>query len=92
VSTPSGRIWEQHSDTLCRTTASGIRHVAEKRARAVRLLNIPADAQEGLLQQALEKIVPVRRVELFAHNGTAVVELEKEAVSLSNLHMDYIRV
>jgi hypothetical protein len=37
--------------------------------------------QEALLQQALEKIVPVRRLELFAKTNHAQAELEKQAVS-----------
>ena len=56
---------------------------AEKRARTVRLHNLPEDTQEGLLQQALEKLVPVRRLELFASSHEAIAELESQAVSLT---------
>jgi len=53
----------------------------EKRSRTVRLDNVPAGMQEALLQQALEKIVPVRRLELFAKTNHAQAELENQAVS-----------
>lgn len=54
---------------------------ADKRSRSVKLLNLPEDAQEGLLQQALEKLVPVKRLEVFGKDREAVVELEAQAVS-----------
>lgn len=40
-------------------------------------------AQEGLLQQAIEKIARVARVEVFQDKREAVVELENAAVSTS---------
>nr|ODN95071.1 hypothetical protein L204_04418 [Cryptococcus depauperatus CBS 7855] len=52
---------------------------AEKRLRSVRLSNLPENSQEGLLQQQLEKIVPVRRLELFAKTHEAVAELGSQA-------------
>ncbi|KGB79737.2 hypothetical protein CNBG_5575 [Cryptococcus deuterogattii R265] len=52
---------------------------AEKRLRSVRLSNLPEGTQEGLLQQALEKIVPVRRLEMFARSHEALAELESQA-------------
>ncbi|TYJ56665.1 hypothetical protein B9479_002595 [Cryptococcus floricola] len=52
---------------------------AEKRLRSVRLHHLPENTQEGLLQQALEKIVPVKRLELFAKNGEALAELDSPA-------------
>nr|XP_031864419.1 uncharacterized protein CI109_000333 [Kwoniella shandongensis]KAA5531491.1 hypothetical protein CI109_000333 [Kwoniella shandongensis] len=52
---------------------------AEKRSRSVRLSNLPDNAQEGLLQQALEKFVPVKRLEMFARSHEAVAELESQA-------------
>ena len=54
---------------------------AARRARTIRLHNLPEGTQEGLLQQALEKIVPVRRLEMFARSQEAIAELESEAVS-----------
>nr|XP_019000213.1 uncharacterized protein I203_07372 [Kwoniella mangroviensis CBS 8507]OCF63674.1 hypothetical protein I203_07372 [Kwoniella mangroviensis CBS 8507] len=49
---------------------------AERRDRLVTLSGLPDKTQEGLLQQWLEKIVPVRRLELFAKTQEAVAELE----------------
>ncbi|ORX37192.1 hypothetical protein BD324DRAFT_681110 [Kockovaella imperatae] len=49
---------------------------AERRHRSVRLHGLPDGTTEGLLQQALEKIIPVRRVEVFGASHEAVVELE----------------
>ncbi|WRT68008.1 uncharacterized protein IL334_004983 [Kwoniella shivajii] len=43
--------------------------------RLVRLFNLPENCQEGLLQQELEKIVPVKRLEVFARVHEAVAEL-----------------
>jgi hypothetical protein len=45
------------------------------------LHGLPENTQEGLLQQALEKIVPVKRLEIFAASHEAVAELESQAVS-----------
>lgn len=53
----------------------------EKRARTVRLNDLPEGVQEALLQQALEKVVPVRRLELFTKTRHALAELNSEAVS-----------
>ncbi|OCF40172.1 hypothetical protein I317_05996 [Kwoniella heveanensis CBS 569] len=52
---------------------------ADRRARSVRLANLPDNTQEGLLQQALEKVVPVKRLELFAKSREAVAELTSQA-------------
>lgn len=54
------------------------REAEERRARTVFLFDIPAGSQEGLLQQAIEKLYPVKRVELFANKGEARVELESQ--------------
>jgi len=53
----------------------------DKRSRTVRLNDVPEGMQEALLQQALEKIVPVRRLELFGKTNHAQAELENQAVS-----------
>lgn len=45
--------------------------------------NLPEGTQEGLLQQALEKIVPVKRLEVFARANEANAELNSQAVSCS---------
>ncbi|KAI9057468.1 RNA-binding protein Prp24 [Trametes sanguinea] len=51
----------------------------EVRNRSVRVKNLPAGTQEGLLQQALEKHAKVKRVEVFADLAEAEVELENAA-------------
>ncbi len=53
---------------------------AEVRNRSVRVRNLPPNAQEGLLQQALEKHAQVKRVEVFQDSNEADVELENAAV------------
>lgn len=55
--------------------------MAEARSRSVYIKNLPAGTQEGLLQQILEKVAPVKRVEVFLDKQEAVVELENPAVS-----------
>lgn len=57
----------------------GLSRVAEIRSRSVRVRNLPPATQEGLLQQVLEKIAPVKRVEVFVDKQEAVVELENPA-------------
>lgn len=52
------------------------------RSRSVRVRNLPAGTQEALLQQALDKIALVKRVEVFVEQREAVVELENVAVCL----------
>lgn len=54
---------------------------ADRRSRTVRLEGLPPTAQEGLLQQALEKLVPVKKLELFTKSNHAIAELENQAVS-----------
>jgi len=49
-------------------------------ARSLRVKNLPGDAQEPLLQQVFEKLVPVKRVEIFVDSREAVVELVNSAV------------
>ncbi|KAJ3554397.1 hypothetical protein NM688_g3135 [Phlebia brevispora] len=51
----------------------------EARGRSVRLRNLPSGTQEGLLQQALEKVARVKRVEVFLDKNEAVAELESPA-------------
>ncbi|KAF7346103.1 ATP-dependent DNA helicase PIF1 [Mycena sanguinolenta] len=52
---------------------------ADARNRSVRVRNLPVGTQEGLLQQAMEKIAKVKRVEVFADLNEAVIELENAA-------------
>lgn len=65
--------------------AAGAREAAERRARQVRLYDLPPGTQEGLLQQELEKIVPVKRLEVHAATHDALVELESQHVSRSSV-------
>lgn len=60
----------------------GISRVAEIRNKSVRIKNLPPAAQEGLLQQVLEKIAPVKRLEVFLDKQEALLELENPAVGL----------
>jgi hypothetical protein len=55
---------------------------ADAKNRSVHIRNLPAGAQEGLLQQVLEKLAKVKRVEVFSDKNEAVVELENASVSL----------
>ena len=48
--------------------------------RSLRVKNLPEDTQEPLLQQAFEKLVPVKKVEVFTDSGEALVELVNSAV------------
>ncbi|GJE88539.1 RNA-binding protein Prp24 [Phanerochaete sordida] len=59
--------------------ASGKRRPQEVRNRSVRIRGLPAATQEGLLQQTLEKIVKVRRVEVYSNLNEAVAECENAA-------------
>lgn len=58
---------------------TGLGKNAEKSARTLRVTKLPVGAQEGLLQQAIEKIARVARVEVFQDKREAVVELENAA-------------
>jgi hypothetical protein len=64
-----------------RTSVFGARAASDKRERTIRLHNLPEGTQEGLLQQALEKIVPIIRVEVFAKTNEAIAELPNQSVS-----------
>ena len=61
---------------------AGSQQAADRRNRSIRLHNLPEGTQEGLLQQALEKIVPLKRLEIFASANEAVAELQDPSVSL----------
>ncbi|KAI6030527.1 hypothetical protein F5J12DRAFT_296247 [Pisolithus orientalis] len=58
---------------------TGLGRRAEARNRSVRIRNLPPDAQEGLLQQVLEKLAAVKRVEILLEEREAIVELENAA-------------
>ena len=58
-------------------------YVSEEKIQiAEKYLGPQAKDQEGVLQQLLEKIVPIKRVEILADEGEAVVELESVAVCM----------
>lgn len=63
------------------STAIGQSRKAETSYRSIRLKNLPPGTEEGLLQQALEKIANISRVEVFADEMEAVVELASAAVN-----------
>ncbi|KAG6903150.1 hypothetical protein C0995_004697 [Termitomyces sp. Mi166 len=67
------------SRTRNAVTDSGLSRVADTRSRSVRIRNLPTNTQDGLLQQAFEKIAVVKRVEVFIGQNEAVVELENAA-------------
>ena len=80
---PNGKrehLMESRTDR--RREKQGANVKAERRIRTVRLFNLPEATQEGLLQQALEKIVPVVRLELFAKSHEAIAELSSQAVRI----------
>ncbi|KAK0201693.1 hypothetical protein DFS33DRAFT_1375245 [Desarmillaria ectypa] len=62
-------------------TESGLGRRADVRSRSVRIHNLPqnTETQEGLLQQTIEKIVAVVRVEVLGDTREAVVELATAA-------------
>jgi hypothetical protein len=60
---------------------TGLSKLAESRNRSVRVRNLPPATQEGLLQQVLEKHALIKRVEVFASQNEALVELENAVVS-----------
>ncbi|KAJ4482272.1 hypothetical protein J3R30DRAFT_3681497 [Lentinula aciculospora] len=60
-------------------TARGLGRNAELASRSIRVKNLPASIQEGVLQQLFEKNVSVKRVELLASTNEAIVELESQA-------------
>ncbi|KXN88177.1 hypothetical protein AN958_07636 [Leucoagaricus sp. SymC.cos] len=58
---------------------TGLTRTAEIRQRSVRIRGLPPNTQEGLLQQTLEKIASVKRLEVFADKYEAIAELESAA-------------
>ena len=63
----------------------GLGRNAELASRSVRIKNLPVGTQEGVLQQIVEKLVSVKRLELFEDIHEAVVEFESPAVSTNLL-------
>jgi len=73
--------WYDFSRTIAET---GLTRTAEIRQRSVRIRGLPPQAQEGLLQQFLDKLTSIKRVEIFEDKHEAVVELENTAVNLNS--------
>lgn len=59
---------------------TGLGRLEDTLSRSVRIKNLPPGIQEGLLQQALEQHVKVKRVEVFEEVHQATVELENASV------------
>ncbi|KAJ9113953.1 hypothetical protein QFC19_000149 [Naganishia cerealis] len=62
-----------------KAVAAAVNRSSDILDRSIRLYGLPPKTQEGLLQQALEKIVPVKKVEVFQDVGQASVELANAA-------------
>ncbi|TRM63998.1 hypothetical protein BD626DRAFT_547754 [Schizophyllum amplum] len=58
---------------------TGLGRQDEIRSRSLMIKNLPPDADDGRLQQALEKVTKVKRVEVFKDKNEAAVELESTA-------------
>lgn len=76
---------EQAGTPSNQAVAAVVNRTSDILARSVRLHGLPPKTQEGLLQQALEKIVPVKKLEVFQDLGQATAELSSAAVSLVQL-------
>jgi hypothetical protein len=58
---------------------TGLGRKADARNRSLRIRDLPDDTAEGLLQQAVEKLAPVNRLEVFLDKREAVVEFQSAA-------------
>ncbi|PFH53912.1 hypothetical protein AMATHDRAFT_186548 [Amanita thiersii Skay4041] len=59
---------------------TGLGRTAEIRSRSLRIRNLPTGTQEGLLQQALEKVTTsIKRVEVIMDRQEAIIELSSVA-------------
>jgi hypothetical protein len=56
----------------------------------VRIQGLPPNTQEGLLQQTLEKIAPIKRLEVFEDKREAVAELESAAVRIKPFRLLHV--
>ncbi|KAF8463228.1 hypothetical protein DFH94DRAFT_786990 [Russula ochroleuca] len=77
------RIAVTLSDTRVRSRRrepeTGLGRKADARNRSLRIRDLPDDTAEGLLQQAVEKLAPVNRLEVFLDKREAVVEFQSAA-------------
>ena len=60
-------------------TETGFGKKADARSRSLRVRDLPDGTQEGLLQQIVEKLAPVNRVEVFEDKHEAMVEFQSQA-------------
>ncbi|TDL22101.1 hypothetical protein BD410DRAFT_788782 [Rickenella mellea] len=60
-------------------SGSGLGPRDDIKNRSIRIKKLPAGTQEGLLQQVLEKVTPIKRLEIFEDKREAIVELESAA-------------
>lgn len=58
---------------------TGFGKKADARSRSLRIRDLPDGTEEGLLQQAVEKLAPVNRLEVFTDKHEAVVEFQLAA-------------
>jgi hypothetical protein len=58
---------------------TGFGRKADARNRTLRIRDLPDGTAEGLLQQAVEKLAPVNRLEVFLDKHEAVVEFQSAA-------------
>lgn len=58
---------------------TGFGKKADARSRSLRVRDLPDGTEEGLLQQAVEKLAPVSRLEVFTDKHEAVVEFQSAA-------------
>jgi len=77
------RIAVTLSDTRVRSRRrepeTGLGRNADTRNRSLRIRDLPDGTEEGLLQQAVEKLSPVNRVEVFSDKNEAIVEFQSAA-------------
>ncbi|KAL5482584.1 PRP24 [Sanghuangporus weigelae] len=76
VTLSDSRVRARHKNEQ---TSSGLGRRDDVLSRSVRIKSLPPDAQEGLLQQTIEKVVLVKRLEIFQDVREATAELESAA-------------
>ncbi|KAL5501649.1 PRP24 [Sanghuangporus vaninii] len=76
VTLSDSRVRARHKNEQ---TSSGLGRRDDVLSRSVRIKGLPPDTQEGLLQQTIEKVVPVKRLEIFKDVQEATAELENVA-------------
>ncbi len=80
----NGKNFQSSKDRnlICATvseTETGFGIKADARSRSLRIRDLPDGTQEGLLQQTVEKLAPVNRVEVFVDKHEAIVEFQSQA-------------